>query len=411
MRFIFIDKERIGVFDGGQTNYYESTYIQNYKENVYRMQKSREWRKKSDILLEDGYYFGSEGEPIYAQIHGACLTKEENKIAYVCSVNDIYRICYKYLNDKEKTEAHLISSNEVEFLSFTINAEGSIVGSIRTRTETADIAFYSCDGGDYKLITSGDSLDENPFIDKDGKVLFNSYGVGRDEYNDFIAYAPSEIFKYNLQTMEIKTVLSDSKYSFIKPMTDKEGNLYCIRKPGSEQKRENIFLQILLIPVRIIEAIIGFLSVFVAIFAGKPMVKGGSIGGGSNAVKKNGKDKREIFINNQLVNVDKEIKRNKKSQDGGFIPKEWKLLKYALKKGDFEEEYEFVEELASGVADYTLAEDNGEDVVLYTNGQKIFSLSSKEGKRVKNKIVKTDLCLKISALYGGTEEDPFGGLW
>ncbi len=407
MRFIFVDKEKIGVFEDGKTNFYESAYIHGYKENAKRMQKNREWKKKSEIMLEEGYYFGSEGEPIHAKIHGACLTKEENKIAYVCSINDLSRICYKYLDDKEKTEAHLISSTEVDFLSFTINKDGDIVGSIQTGAESADIALYSRDGGDYKLITSGDSLDENPFIDKDGKVFFNSYGVGRDAYNEFIAYAPSEIFKYDLQTMDIQTVLSDEKYSFVKPMTDKEGNLYCIRKPGAEQKRENVLLQILLIPVRIIEAIIGFFSVFVTIFAGKPMVSGGNVGG----AKRSGKDHREVFINNQLVNVDKEIKRNKKSQDGGFIPKEWKLLKFTLKKEDFESGYELVEELASGVADYTLTEENGEDVVLYTNGQKIFSLSQKDGKRVKTKLIHTDFCLKVSALYGGAGGDPFEGIW
>lgn len=407
MRFIFVDKEKIGVFQDGKTSFYESTYILNYKENAKRMQKSREWKKKSEIMLEEGYYFGSEGEPIHAQIHGVCLTAQENKIAYVCSVNDISRICYKYLDDEKKTEAHLISSMDVDFLSFTINKDGDIVGSIQTGAESADIALYSRDGGDYKLITSGDSLDENPFIDQEGKVFFNSYGVGRDAYNEFVAYAPSEIFKYDLQTMDIQTVLSDEKYSFVKPMTDKEGNLYCICKPGTEQKRENIFLQILLIPIRIIEAIIGFFSVFVTIFAGKPMVSGGNAGG----AKRSGKDRREVFINNQLVNVDKEIKRNKKSQDGGFIPKEWKLLKFAPKKDDFESGYELVEELASGVADYTLAEENGEDVVLYTNGQKIFSLSQKDGKRVKTKLVNTDFCFKVSALYGGAGDDPFGGLW
>lgn len=407
MRFIFVDKEKIGVFEDGKTNFYESVYIQSYKENARRMQKSREWKKKSDILLEEGYYFGSEGEPIHAKIQDACLTAEENKIAYVCSVNDISRICYKYLDDKEKAEVHLISSNEVDFLSFTINTEGDIVGAIRTAEETADLALYSRDGGDYKLITSGDSLDENPFIDQDGKILFNSYGVGRDAYNEFVAYAPSEIFKYNLQTMDIQTILSDPKYSFVKPMTDKEGNLYCIRKPGAEKKRENIFLQILLIPVRIIEAIIGFFSVFVSVFAGKPMVSGSNVGG----AKQSKKDRREVFIHNQLVNVDKEIKRNKKSQDGGCIPKEWKLLKFAPKKEDFENGYELVEELASGVADFCFAEENGEDVLLYTNGQKIFALSQKDGKKVKTKLVHTDFCLKVSALYGGTGDDPFSDLW
>ena len=80
-------------------------------------------------------------------------------------------------------------------------------------------------------------------------------------------------------------------------------------------------------------------------------------------------------------------------------------------KGLHNGRYELVEEIASGVADFCLAEDKGEDVLLYTNGQKIFSLSQKDGKRVKTKLLHTDFCLKVSALYGGAEEELFDGLW
>ena len=402
MRFLFIDGEKLGVFENGKTTVYESSYIQNYRENARRTEKNRAWKKKTDIMMEEGYYFGEDGERIHAEIRSASFTTEENKIVYVLSVNELSRICYKYLDDKEKTEAHVISSNEVEFTSFTVNQDGDVVGAVRTGEDSSDIVVFSKDGGDYKLVTSGDSLDENPFVDRDGKLLFNSYGIGRGEDNEFITYVPSEIFRYDLQTMEIDAVLTDERYSFVKPMTDSEGNLYCIRKPGAEKKRENIFLQILLIPVRIVEAIIGFISMFVTIFAGKPLVSGKSNGIGGAA--KNGKDRRQMFINNQFVNVEQEIKRNRKSEDGGFIPREWKLVKFAPKTDDFESGYELVEELASGVADYCLTEEKGKTAVVYANGQRVIALCKENGKWQKKKLVKTDCCLKVSAFYGKTEE-------
>lgn len=396
MKFVFIDRDRIGVFEDGKTALYDSTYIQSYKENAKRLEKNREWKKKSDVLIEDGYY-GFGGEPIHSRVHSACFTTEENKIAYTCSVNELSRICFKYLDDKEKTEAHVVSSNEVNFLSYSVNEDGKAVGSVQTGEESADIALFT-DNGDYKLVTSGDSLDENPFVDERGRVLFNSYGIGRDEDNDFITYIPSEIFEYDLRAMEIKTLLSDEKYSFVKPMKGENGDLYCIRKPGAERRKENVILTILLIPVRIVEAIIGFISVFVSIFAGKPLVSGKAIGGGEARRKE--KDPKEVFVQNQLINVERECKRNKKTEDGGFIPKEWKLLRYRKSGDDFEEKYELKEELASGVADFCLAKENGKTVVLYTNGQRVFALEEKEGKWVKKKLIHTDFCVNISALYG-----------
>ena len=78
MRFIFIDRDKIGVYKDGKTLLCESTYIQNYIDNAKRMQKNREWKKKSDIMIEDGYY-GYGGEKIHSRINSACLTLEENR--------------------------------------------------------------------------------------------------------------------------------------------------------------------------------------------------------------------------------------------------------------------------------------------------------------------------------------------
>ncbi len=403
MKFLYLDRDKIGVFKEGKTSFYESKYIEQYKENAKRMERNREWKKQTDAMMADGFYVG--GEPIHTKIHSASFTTEENKIVYTLSVNELSRVCYKYLEDKEQTESNIVSSNEVTFLSFFMNEDGDAVGSVQTGEGKADIAVFSKESGDYKLVTNGDSLDENPFIDEGGRVIFNSYGVGRDEDNEFVTYVPSEILEYNLQSGELKTVLADGKYSFVKPMKDSEGNLYCIRKPGAEKERENIFLQILLIPVRIVEAIIGFVSVFVSIFAGKPLVSGKAMNGGGT--RKRDKDPKEAFIHNQLVNVEREQKRNQKTADGGFIPREWKLLRYTKNEGDFDEEYTLAEELACGVADYCITEEDGKTVLLYTNGQKIFSLVKEEEKWTKKKLVNTDFCLKVSALYGKKKKDAF----
>ncbi|MBQ8308580.1 MAG: hypothetical protein IJX96_01975 [Clostridia bacterium] len=398
MKITFADGEKLGVYENGEKKIYESAYITRYKENALKAAKSKEWKKSSDLMMSEDYYFDTEDESeVRSLVHVVSPTIEENKIVYAFTVNGTSGIYYKYTDDKEQTEAHLISSNEVEFTSLSLAKTGDMLATVRTDSVCSNIAIFDKNGGgEYKTLTGGDSLDENPSMDKDGKVLFNSYAVGRDQNNAFITYLPSEIYEIDPETLDIRTLVSDRKLSYIKPIKDKDGNLYCIRKPDEDNDGENIFLQILLIPVRILQAIGGFISAFVMCFAKKPLVNGQSarsIGNGGDAAK-NGVDKKKVWVNNNLVHVDKELKKNKKSEEYGFIPRSWTLVQLMQdENGKFIGEYE----LARGVADYCITEEDGKTALVYTNGKRVFALTEEKDVIKKKKLFETDFCLKVNA--------------
>ncbi len=411
MKFTFSDGEKLCVYDNGQVSAFSSAYITRFRESALRAAKNREWKQKTDLMMSDEYYFNTEDETeIYASIHAVTPTSEQNKILYAFSVNGTSGLYYKYLDDKEKTEAHNITSNEVQFTSLYCTQNGEILGTVQTDSVCADIAVFSKKGGDYKSLTGGDSLDENPSFDGDGNVLFNSYAVGRDANNNFLTYLPSEIYRLNIEKMETELLVSDGKYSYIKPIADGNGNLYCIRKTDAEKTEGNPFLEILLIPVRIVQAIVGFVSAFVMCFAKKPMVSGQSarsIGNGGDAAKNGKTDGKKVFINNNLINVDKELKKNKKQEDFGFIPKNWTLVRLVKNEnGNFDGCSEY--ELARGVADYALIEENGEKTLVYTNGKHIFEIKDFGDNGKKTKLLDVDFCLKVGALYPAAAcADPF----
>lgn len=408
MKFTFIDNENLCVYDNGKVERYESTYITRYRETTLRDQKSKEWKKNSDAMLYDDF-FGTDRR-VDAELLSISPTLDEHQLVYTFSVNESSGIYYKFTNDEKKTEAHILSSNDATFRDVVVNIGGDIAGVVQSNPLTSDIALFSKDGGDYKCVTGGDSLDEHPFFGRNGDVYFNSYGVGRDYDNEFVRYAPSEILKLNVRSLQIDTLLSDGKNSYIKPMLDHDGNLYCIRKPGDDKETDNVFLNILLIPVRIVEALIGFVSMFVTIFTGKPLVggKGKTPSGGGAAKNADGK---KTFVNNHMLNVEKELKRNAKDGDGGFIPRSWKLVKIPKNPDDFNDAYlpASAVELASGVADYCLLEENGEPLFLYTNGKRIFSLTAKGEKK---KLCNAEFCVKLGALqtYSDGSTDLFGSL-
>lgn len=405
MKFTFVDQEKICVYDDGKIEKYDSEYVKRYKEMQIKDQKNKEWKKNSDLMLYDDYFEGNER--VQATIHSVCPTLEKNKLVYAVSVNESSGIYYKYTDDEKKTEAHLLSSNDEAFADVVVSITGEIAGSVQRNFYNSDIAVFSPAGGDYRSFTGGDSKDENPFFGKDGDIYFNSYGVGRDANNEFVQYIPSEILKLNTRSMDIETILSDEKNSYIKPVLDSDGNLYCIKKPGEEKESGNVLLNILLIPVRIVEAIVGFVSLFVKIFAGKPLMddKGKTRSGGGAA---RNADERKIFVHNHLLNVEKELKNNQKEQDGGFIPRSWKLVKIPKNTDDFSVQYDhgMAVELAHGVADFCLIEENGEKTLVFTNGKRVFALNEQGEKR---KLFHTDFCVKVGSVqsYSNVRSDFF----
>ena len=393
MRLTYVDGEKIGVYEDGKNTVYDSAYIVKYRQNTLQSVKNREWKQRSDMMIADEYYFQTQDErEIHAQITAVVSTDEDNKLVYAYVVNGTSGVYYKYLDDKEKTEAHIVSSGEVEFRSITAYSDGKMLITVQTDLVASRIAILQANG-DYQYFTAGDSLDENPSYDPEGRIIYNSYAVGRDRNNNFVTYMPSEIYALHPYSLELTTLLTDEKLSFVKPIIEKDGTLYCIQKPDGEKTGESPIMQILLIPVRIVQAFVGMISAFVSCFAKKPLVSGTSarsIGNGGDAAKK--VDHKKALINNKLVDIDKELEKNKKSDDYGFIPRSWRLIAIKPQTGGNYAKDEAVE-LASGVADYALIHDNGQTVIVYTNSKRVFKLTP-DGK--KEKLFNTDFCIKIA---------------
>ena len=106
MKFVFTDGEKLGVYENGEKILLESAYIKRYKENALSSQKNKEWKKKTDTMLNDGFYEGTN-ESVVAQLKGVALSETVDTLVYAFTVNDSSGIYTKCYTDKEKTEAHI----------------------------------------------------------------------------------------------------------------------------------------------------------------------------------------------------------------------------------------------------------------------------------------------------------------
>ena len=119
MQFLFIDNEKLCLYKDGKLSECESTYLKKYRETSLTSAKNSEWKRKGKVerMLND-IYLDIDNEEIFAKIYAIAPTNKETEFVYSFGVNDSSGIYLKYLNDEKNLEAHIISSNQVEFTSF-----------------------------------------------------------------------------------------------------------------------------------------------------------------------------------------------------------------------------------------------------------------------------------------------------
>jgi hypothetical protein len=189
------------------------------------------------------------------------------------------------------------------------------------------------------------------------------------------------------ERVEVEEVVSSEKFSYFKPIMH-GGKLYAIKAPVKEHKG-NPLLEIILIPWRILQAIAGFINLFVKAFAGKSLTSGGS-----NPTKGREYDSKKIAIRGNLIDVEKQAKHNasKKNTEGGFVPLSWQLI-----------EVESGKVIKSGIADYDICEDG---TIIATNGRKIFEIKDGNSKKVCD----VQCCLRVDCKHTAKGESPLFNL-
>lgn len=387
-KFLFADGNDICVYDGGKITKLSSAFIENYKNNALNIERAKSWKHSGDGAQFRGDIRSSDGDSLFeSSINGLFLTADENEIIYTFEINQTSGIYKKRLDDEKAAESHVITSVDYSFGSGCFDARsGVLVASVKKNYYNSDIALFDVKSGDFKTLTEGDTLDDEPFISPDDGniVYFTSRGVGRDSKGAFGGFSNSSIYKLNLNAVEAEEIKTDEKFSYFKPVLHNR-KLYAIKTPAKE-KGANPLVEIILIPFRIIQAIANFINVFVRAFTGKSLASGGN-----NPAKGRDYDSRKEFIKGNLINVEKEMKKNrKKGGDFGFIPLSWQLV-----------ELDSGEVIKSGVADYDVTEDGA---FIVTNGRHVFSI--KDGKC--KKLCDTESCLKVSCRhFSETKSDLF----
>ncbi|MGI6123345.1 MAG: hypothetical protein ACOYIG_04020 [Acetivibrionales bacterium] len=375
-KLFFIDKDAIGVLNGQTLDIFESQYIAKYRKNAADIMKKKEWKTQGmNAAFRQEAEHNIDPQDIRGKINGITLLQGGTNLLYSASVENCSGIFVKHLESDTAPDGHIIHDNNAKFYGMDSNEEtGEVIISVSKMSLEKNLALLDIDDSRYRLVTEGDTQDDNPTWSKTQKrtVFYDSAGIGRDYHGVFAGIGPKTINKLDLDRCTVDETVSLPGYDCFKPQTDLYNNLYFIKKPYQGQRDKATLWEIVTIPFKILKAIGKAIEFFTVRHTGDSFTSKGF-----NPAKSKTMDPREIIINGNIINAEKTFKENKLNGQPypGIAPKDWELM-CLDNKGN-------LRSIKQGVLGFTINK-NGQ--VVYSNGKYILLLTEDGKEEVLQKI-------------------------
>ncbi len=330
MRYLFISDGRLFINTGGENVEITSKFAEEKMEEAQREHSLHGW--KGDKGMDADPYYGANivwggqarSRPFRKFRFKNVMVKSENIIYYLLT-NDFITGLFQY-NISENEELRLFHRHEFQELGmdYSPNIDKFVVSMVN-EDQSADIELLDNQAVSEKILTTGDSRDLDPSFSRfDAEdILCQTAGIGRNEEGFVWGYGPEAINRVNVNSDEITTLLEDEKYDFLLPKDDKQGNIYCIRRPyraPGYASPVKIFWYVVTFPVRLVIAILRFLDAFTKLFSREPMRTAGPL------MQPPVKDKY-VRVLGQTIDMAKVQRNARFSNEPSLVPKSWELIK------------------------------------------------------------------------------------
>lgn len=386
-RIVIASRNQILYFNDSKLSYLNSQYLKNYKKNIDEINKKYEWKTQGVNAM----FLGTARSPAnvnvveQATINGMGMLNSENKLIYSVEVENNSGIFIKYLNNDKEMEHHVIHDSKAGFYNLDYNSsKDEVVVAVQQSPLERNIALLDIKTSRYRVITEGDSIDDNPVWGKANpeNIYFDSTGVGRNGQGIAIGFSTKIINKLNTQTGELNELIAFDGHDCFLPKVDSHDNVYFIKRPyQSHYNRFMSIKDIIFMPFKILKAIFKWIEFFTIRHTGEPLVTGGS-----NPAKSKEMEPQEIIINGNIINADKVMKENNARGEKypGIAPKEWELVKM-----DRDGKYNCIKK---GVMGFNI---DSEGKIVYSNGKYILRLNENGKEEVVDKIDMVDKILVL----------------
>lgn len=350
----------------------ESEFGRTLQTRVLRMKQKNAWKDQGlkSMMAPSGVAQIIDQQPeasVNVAIASLCNATADT-LLYALDAGTVGGIfSFEPRSDKENRLFHN-SDFKVNHLDFDPQ-QNLIACTVTYPTRMSNIATMPIDGARPRDVTEGDSMDLAPrWVPGKRALVFQSAGIARNADGHLSDRAPFIIEKLDFDQQDVITLAEDPKSDLLSPQIGPDGWLYYIRRPYRSPRAQfglgQFLKDIVLMPLRIVYAIFGFVNFFTQAFTGKPLM---------NAA--NGQKLAPKMLDAWGDRITPEMLKDRDLREAdapSLVPRSWQLMRQ-LNQGE-------PEQLAEGVLSYDVAADG---TVVYTNGSAIYAiaLSPQKGSR------------------------------
>ncbi|MCI6560849.1 MAG: hypothetical protein MR434_05515 [Ruminococcus sp.] len=373
MKIIYISDNKIYKCTDGKITELSSERAQHYKSTVSEIRRNKEWKHSGTGAQFMGTAAPSGNESIFVSING--IADDGTGLVYSIQLGEMGGIYRKNPDKPEAAEEHIFTGMNRDIGSISIK-NGKIAACSNGHLSIFDMK------GNFENITDGDSIESQPcWSADDDRIFCSTAGIARNQYGAPAAYSPRSIMAVDLNAGSMEELFADEKYDFLRPSNDSSGNFYCIRQPYKVAEEKNpLWKDVLLFPVRIIKALMGFLNAFSVLFGGESLRSGRKQGD----VKTKEKSDRELFFEGRLLEAEKNEKENtaKGEKNPGIFPLSRVLVRIAP------DGTETV--LKRGVMDYAVLPDGS---IICSNGRSLLHITDSGEELIAKAKMAQNICV------------------
>lgn len=359
-RIAFIAHGKMFYADAGQPpREIQSPHVQGAMDRLERSRERHAWKEGTTFSVRAGgeWRQGPSRElPLYAT---SLQFAPDGRLLYFLRDTSMGGLFEQDLASGQ--ERRLIHRQNFLLDDLRLSADGSrLLCSQQSGNGAANIVSMGTDGGDYRELTGGDTIDSSPcwVPGKHDQLVFQSSGLARGPEGHVVAIGPASIQLLNATTGELRPVFEDDRFDYLQPRVADDGSLLFIRRPyeGQHYRGGDIVMDALLFPFRLLRTLFHFLNFQSLVYTRKPLTSAGG--------PQHDADLKDVLLKGRRIDAEAAM-RSRKRVDGApvLVPDSWKLI-WRSERGE-----ERV--LASHVASFDLAADGS---VLYSNGFAVYAL-------------------------------------
>lgn len=385
----FVSDGKLCSAAGGRAAALASDTIETYRRTVRDINKRREWKSTGTGAQFMGVNIAVQTERDIDTSVQAVAAVAPDKLIFAAALEDSCGLYSKNPQNPDEPEGYIMRKQDMRIYHLDYDPrEQLLVLSASEGVVEKHLALCGEVYANFRFVTEGDSVDITPsFSLRDNQIIYFStagFYIDRSSRRGGVKYNHYSVSRYDMRTGDITDVVGDEAYDYLMPREDRGGVLYCIRRPRKPTDEKGpTLVDVLLMPVRLLRALFGWLNFFTQRYTGESLLK--KDGGGSNPAKQQEKSDEDLFIEGNLVNAGQTLKENslKGEKYPGIAPKSWELVRLGAAGA--------VETVKRGILDYSFDAEGG---ILCSNGKYLLRIapSGEEEVLCEAKVARSPVC-------------------